>query len=78
MPDYAQFKAGFNDYKELDIPLEEGFGELTKNADELLGALDRIIKNDGKALPPFDKKTDGFFLNQDKNSRAEIYSHLMK
>lgn len=77
MPDYAQFKAGFNDYKELDIPLEKGFGELTKNADELLAALDKIIKNDGKALPPFDKKTDGFFLNQDKNSRAEIYSHLI-
>lgn len=78
MPDYAQFKAGFNDYKELDIPLEEGFGELTKTSVELLNALEKIIKNDGKALPPFDKKTDGFFFNQDKNSRATIYSHLKK
>ena len=42
MPDYAQFKAGFNDYKELDIPLEEGFGELTKTADELILALSKI------------------------------------
>lgn len=78
MPDYAQFKAGFNDYKELDIPLEEGFGELTKTADELVLALGKIIKNDGKALPPFAEKTDGFFLNQDKNSRATIYEHLKK
>ncbi len=78
MPDYAQFKAGFNDYKELDIPLEEGFGELTKTADELILALSKIIKNDGKALPPFAEKTDGFFLNQDKNSRATIYEHLKK
>ena len=78
MPDYAQFKAGFNDYKELDIPLEEGFGELTKSADELVLALGKIIKNDGKALPPFAEKTDGFFLNQDKNSRATIYEHLKK
>lgn len=78
MPDYAQFKAGFNDYKELDIPLEEGFGELTKTADELVLALGKIIKNDGKALPPFAEKTDGFFLNQDKNSRATIYKHLKK
>ena len=78
MPDYAQFKAGFNDYKELDIPLEEGFGELTKTADELVLALGKIIKNDGKALPPFAEKTDGFFFNQDKNSRATIYEHLKK
>ena len=78
MPDYAQFKAGFNDYKELDIPLEEGFGELTKTADELVLALGKIIKNDGKALPPFAEKTDGFFLNQDKNSRSTIYEHLKK
>ncbi len=78
MPDYAQFKAGFNDYKELDIPLEEGFGELTKTADELILALSKIIKNDGNALPSFAEKTDGFFLNQDKNSRATIYEHLKK
>ncbi len=76
MPDYAQFKSGMNDYKELDIPLEKGFGELTKTADELLAAIERIIKNDGKALPPFDKRTDGFFLNQDHNSCETIYNHL--
>lgn len=78
MPDYTQFKSGFNDYKELDIPLEEGFGELTKTAEELLVALKKIIKNDGKALPPFDKKTNGFFLNQECNSRETIYLHLKK
>lgn len=76
MPDYKQFKSGMNDYRELDIPFENGFGELTQNTDEAVEALKRIIKNDGKPIPPFDERTKGFFFNKDKDCCEKIYNAI--
>lgn len=77
MPDYKEFKAGMNYYRQLDIPLEDGFGELTQTAEYAVNAIESIIKNGGKALPPFDEKYDKFFFNKEKNSREEIYNSLI-
>lgn len=76
MPDYKQFLIGLNDYKELDIPFENGFGEFTQDAQSAVWALEKIIKNDGNPIPPFDDKTDGFFFDQEKDCREKIYKAI--
>lgn len=76
MPDYKEFKIGLNDYKALDIPFENGFGEFTEDPQSAIWALDKIIKNDGNPIPPFDTRTDGFFFNQEKDCREQIYRKL--
>lgn len=76
MPDYKEFKIGLNDYKALDIPFENGFGEFTEDPQNAIWALDKIIKNDGNPIPPFDTRTDGFFFNQEKDCREQIYRKL--
>lgn len=76
MPDLLQFKSGMNDYRELDIPFEKGFGELTQNATELCDALRRIVENSGEAISPYAERTTGFFLDKEKNSRDRIYEAM--
>lgn len=78
LPDYVQFKAGMNDYREIDIPFENGFGELTETTDEAVNAIDRIIHNDGFPLDKYRKKTDSFFINYDKSCRDRLYDALTK
>ncbi|MBP9989478.1 MAG: glycosyltransferase, partial [Ruminococcus sp.] len=77
VPDYREFKTGFNDYKELDIPFVNGFGEFTQTPENALKALESIIKNGGKALPPFDERTENFFFNKEKNCRETIYKSII-
>lgn len=76
LPDYIQFKAGLNDYRQLDIPFENGFGEFTQTAEEAAEAVRKIIENKGKALPEFQKRCSGFFFNREKNCREKIYEVL--
>ena len=76
MPDLLQFKSGMNDYRELDIPFEKGFGELTQNTTELCNALQRIVENSGEAISPYAERTNSFFLDTEKNSRDRIYEAL--
>ncbi len=73
LPDYREFKAGLNDYREVDLPFEDGFGEFTQNKDEAVAALKKIIENNGKAVAPFDERNAGFFFNKEQNSRDKIY-----
>ncbi len=73
LPDYREFKSGLNDYREVDIPFEDGFGQFTQNKDEAIAALTAIIENNGEAIAPFDKRNAGFFFDKEKNSRDRIY-----
>lgn len=76
MPDLKEFRMGLNDYKELDLPFEKGFGEFTQTANETVKALERIIKNDGKPLPPFAERYSDFFFSSEKSCMDEIYNAL--
>lgn len=78
MPDLMQFRAGMNDYRELNIPFENGFGELTQNGTELCDAIKKIIENSGEAIAPYDERCEGFFLDREKNSCDKIYNVLIK
>ncbi len=77
MPDLMQFRAGMNDYRELDIPFEKGFGELCENGAELCAALEKITDNGGEAVEPYRERCEGFFLDKEKNSCERIYEALM-
>ena len=44
VPDYAEFLAGVShNYRKLDLPLEEGFGPFTEDADSLIDRLEECI-----------------------------------
>lgn len=78
LPDADEFAAGLNGYHRLDLPLEDGFGPLCKTADELLSALERILKQNGFPAPEYTCKMDGFFLHYDNNQRDRLYEALMR
>lgn len=78
MPDLKEFKAGMNDYRELDIPFENGFGELTQSETELCAALQRIINNSGEPVSPYKEKNADFFFNKEKDACDRIYKSISK
>ena len=74
VPDYDEFRAGLtHGYSKLDLPLEEGFGEITLNADELLTSLKKLIENSFEAEPVYKKRTEEFFAQRDTNHRDRLY-----
>lgn len=77
-PDYDLFKAGLNFYREIDLPLEEGFGELCITADQLLKRLTYILENNCKDEPLYQERSEDFFLHYDNHQRDRIYEDLMK
>lgn len=77
-PDYDMFKAGLMSYRELDIPLEEGFGPLVHTADDTLRELELIVQNQGCASEIYQQRMKNFFLHYDNGQRERIYYALMK
>ena len=77
-PDEELFRAGFNHYRELDLPLEDGFGELTITSEQALKALEKILANDGRPTPLYAQRMEGFFYDYDDQHRERLYQELMK
>ena len=76
VPDYDMFKSGMNDYRKLDLPLEEGFGPMAIEAEDAVKCISDIVKNGGKPDKIYYDRMDGFFLNYDKNCRDRIYDAI--
>lgn len=76
MPDFKEFKAGMNDYRELDIPFESGFGEFTQNETELCDALEKIIGNSCEPVSPYKEKNADFFFDKNKDACDKIYEAI--
>ena len=62
LPDKTEFKAGLNGYRELDLPLEDGFGPLSRTGQELIDTVSSIILNDGKPDEVFRQRMENFFI----------------
>ncbi len=78
VPDYKLFKAGItHDYNKLDLPLEEAFGALAMNADELLANLEKLIVNDMKPDEVYEKRCREFFITKSDHCQ-KLYELLMK
>lgn len=76
VPDYEHFRAGVtHSYYKLDLPLEEGFGEVTETADELLKGLEDIVGNDFKPKAIFDERMRDFFITKE-NHCEKLYNAL--
>lgn len=79
VPDYTLFKAGVtHNYRELDIPIEDGFGEFTQTAAELIESLRRLAENKFQPAPQYAEKMKGFFLDRGKSHSDKLYEALMK
>ena len=76
-PDMEMVRAGMNDYRELDLPWERAFGELTTDAEGAVAALGRILENGGKPLPKWEENMEHFFLYKDNHQRDRLYEALM-
>lgn len=77
-PDYDMFRAGMMSYRQLDIPLENGFGPLTQTAEEALLELKKILHNGGKPEEQYLRRMNNFFLFYDDGQRDRIYQALIQ
>lgn len=62
VPDMTEFKAGMNHYKELDLPFEDAFGELTETAEDAVNALEKIINNNFVPEKNYSDRMENFYL----------------
>ncbi len=78
VPDYELFRAGItHDYNKLDLPLEEAFGALAMNAQELLANLEKLIVNDMKPDEVYAKRCREFFITKSDHCQ-KLYELLTK
>lgn len=78
LPDMDMFRAGMNDYREIDIPFEDGFGDLVLNAEEAVTAIEKIFNNDGKPEQKYAVKMKDFFFYKDNHQTDRLYEALIK
>ncbi len=74
VPDYEQFRAGItHGYNLLDLPLEEGFGDVTETCDELLASLEYLCKNNFEPKPVYGERMENFFKSRAKDHADMLY-----
>ncbi len=74
VPDYDQFRAGVtHGYHKLDLPLEEGFGDITLTSAELIESVRKLAENNFEAEPVYKKRMDDFFGERDTKHRDRLY-----
>lgn len=80
MPDRLEFDAGLNQYRELDLPLEDAFGPYCSTPEEVITGLLRLIEHrDGKRdeeLDAYRRRADSFFLHTDGHNSQRLYHEL--
>ena len=76
VPDYLEFKSGMNRYRELDLPFEKSFGNLSTDSELAVDEVIRIVENDFVPDPVFKERMDNFYLPLD-NCTDKLYQYLM-
>lgn len=76
VPDMEEFKAGMNQYRQLDLPFEEAFGELTVDAQSAVDEIIRIADNGFGIEEKYKKRMDEFFFNTE-GACDRLYNELM-
>ena len=61
VPDYGQFKAGMNHYRELDLPFEEAFGPLTLDPDAAVAELEKAAGSGFEPESVYKERMDNFY-----------------
>ena len=79
VPDLEQFKAGItHSYSYLDLPLEEGFGDIAVNCEELIKNLSELAFNKFIPNEVYSKRMNDFFSSRDKNNCERLYKALIE
>ncbi|MGL6197841.1 MAG: glycosyltransferase [Lachnospiraceae bacterium] len=74
--DEKEFYSGMNGYFSLSLPLEEGFGNVTRSANELLKELNYIISNNKNTGNTFTERMEEFYY-KDLAGDSAIYNWLL-
>lgn len=77
IPDLQQFYSGLNHYRELDMPLDSGFGLWTNQVDLLVEQLLKLNKNDFQIDERYYKKYRTFFYDL-KSTRMALYEKIVE
>lgn len=75
IPDITEFRAGLHTYNKLEIGEDELFGPMSYSVDETVESIGRIIREDFKVAPPYDKRMKEFFSIADAPCEA-IYQAI--
>lgn len=76
VPDILEFEAGLNQYRELDIPFEEAFGEFVQTVEDAVRGVERIIKNGLQPENKYRYRIENFFLPI-SDCTEKIYRYLV-
>ncbi len=77
VPDKDLFDAGLNHYRELDIPLDDGFGELSTTPEKAVDDVIALIENNCTPEEKYVERMNGLFFDVE-NHAEELYNYLMK
>ena len=61
VPDYDQFKAGMNHYRELDLPFEKAFGPLVLEPEAAIAEVAKTAENGFAAQEPYASRMRDFY-----------------
>ena len=75
MPDKEKFDSGMNHYRKLHIPLEEGFGPVAFEVDEVIDEIKKFIKNDFEVDDLYRGRMESFYLPLE-NCEENLYNYL--
>ena len=75
VPDYEQFKAGItHGYNQLDLPLEEGFGDVNENFEQLTESIEYLASHNFEPKPVYAERMENFFVSRKKDHAESLYN----
>jgi len=77
VPDLDDFHSGANQYRELDMALDDGFGPVTYDPKYAVEALASVLSRDCAVEPLYSERMGSFFLKAD-NSMGAIYDACIR
>lgn len=79
VPDFEQFEAGVtHTYRQLDLPLKEGFGPICYHTQALTEELITLLKNNCEPEKIYTDRMSDFFLHRDNKNCDRLYDYLIK
>ena len=75
VPDYGQFKAGMNHYRELDLPFEKAFGPLVLDPDGAVEEIKKAAENGFDPEPIYAERMRSFFYPLENCAEA-LYNEV--
>ena len=76
VPDEVELRAGLNGFHELDLPFRQGFGPFCETSDQLVEALEHLMRQGAQPEAPFTDRMEGFFFHYDSQQRERLYAAL--